>query len=101
MATFSKVLTVKTRNINKTSITEFIGTGKEFLLTELPTYRDILRYANLLREQSNKNSRIFLIKDMAKQVANHLITNWQKANANFKAAITNSDKTIVKKIIKA
>ena len=38
---------------------------------------------------------------MAKQVANRLITNWQKANANFKAPIINSDKTIVEKIIKA
>ena len=71
------------------------------LLTDLSTYRDILRYAVLLREQSNKNSRIFLKKDMAKQVANRVITNWQKANANFKAPIINSDKTIVEKIIKA
>ena len=83
--------------MKKTSITEFIGTGKELLLAELPTYRDILRYAVLLREQSNENSRIFLIKDLAKQVANRVITNWQKANANFKAPITYSDKTIVEK----
>ena len=100
MATFSKNLTVKPINMKKTSITEFIGTRKELLLTELPTYRDILRYTVLLREQSNKNS-IFLIRDMAKQVANRVITNWQKANANFKAPIINSDKTIVEKIIKA
>ena len=48
MATFSKKLTVKKRNTKKTSITEFIGTGKELLLTELPTNRDILPYAVLL-----------------------------------------------------
>ena len=86
---------------SKTSITEFIGTGKGLLLTELPTYRNILRYAVLLREQSNKNLRIFLIKDMPKQVVNCIITNWQKPNANFKTSILNSDKTIVEKIIKA
>ena len=38
---------------------------------------------------------------MAKQVANRVITNWQKANANFKAPIIKSDKTIVEKMIKA
>ena len=59
MATFSKKLTVKIRNMKKTSIAEFIGTGKELLLTELPTYRNILRYAVLLSEQSNKNSFLF------------------------------------------
>ena len=41
MATFSKKLTVKTRNKKKSTITKFIGTGKELLLTELPTYFDM------------------------------------------------------------
>ena len=44
MATFSKTLTVKTRNMKKTSITEFIGAGKELLLTELPTYFNMQFY---------------------------------------------------------
>ena len=43
MATLCKKLTVKSRNMKKTSITEFIGTGKELFLTQLPTYRDMLR----------------------------------------------------------
>jgi len=71
------------------------------LLSELPTYRDTLRYAVLLREQCDKNSRTFLIKDMAKKVACAVITQWQKANANFKAPIIYSEKNIVYKIIKA
>nr|XP_047127618.1 uncharacterized protein LOC124808520 [Hydra vulgaris] len=54
--------------MKKTSLTEFIGTGKELLLSELPTYRDTLRHAVLLREQCDKNSRTFLIKDMAKKL---------------------------------
>ncbi len=51
MASFNKKIKIKTRNMKKISITELIGTGKELLLSELPTYRDTLRYAVLLREQ--------------------------------------------------
>ena len=60
MASFNKKITIKTRNMKKTSLTELIGTGKELLLSELPTYRDTLRYAVLLREQCDKKSRTFL-----------------------------------------
>ncbi len=38
---------------------------------------------------------------MAKKVACAVITQWQKANANFKAPIIYSEKNIVYKIIKA
>ena len=41
----------KTRNKLSTGITEFLGSGKEMLESEVPTLRDALRKAQLIREQ--------------------------------------------------
>ena len=50
-------MAAKTRQKSGTHMSDFFGTGKEILVSELPTVRDVLRYGISLREQKDDTMR--------------------------------------------
>ena len=91
----------RTRKKTGTKFSDFLGTGRDFLVSELPTLRDVLRYVVLLREQHEENARNITVREVAREVVPVLINQWVKANALFKPPVIVSDKTIIDKIVEA
>ena len=88
----------KTRQ-SMTNMTKYLGTGKELLVSELPTLRDILRFGILLKEQHDGSPIGFQVKEIAKHMVPAILAQWTKANALFKPPVIVSAKTISDKVI--
>lgn len=88
----------KTRLATSTHMSNFIGTGREMLPSELPTLRDVLRYGLLLREQSGENVRNYPAATVAKDTYLKVLEKWELANSCFVVPILNSRVTVLKKI---
>ena len=91
----------RTRHKSGTHMSEFLGTGKELLVSDLPTLRDVLRFGILLREQHDEDLRNYLVKEMARDMIPPIVNQWLRANALFKPPVIVSEKTIIDKIIEA
>ena len=93
-----------TRASIKFSISQYIGSGKEFTLTELPTLREVLRYGVFLQEkykiEHDKDYRNYSIQDVAKDVLPSLLAQWKRANCEFKPPVIIQESSICRKIIK-
>ena len=92
---------VKTRKKSGSHLSEYLGTGKELLVSELPTLRDILRYGLLVRELSENDPRNMTVKDVSKAIFDAVTSQWLKANALFKPPVIVSEKSATDKIIEA
>ena len=60
--------TIKTRKKSESHLSNLVGAGKEFLPSELPTSRDVLRYGVLIRELSEENRRNFPINLLVNEI---------------------------------
>ena len=58
---------VKTRHKSASNLSEFLGTGQEFLVSELPTLHDVLRFGIFLREKRDYQ-RNYTVKEMVKDI---------------------------------
>ena len=86
----------KTRQ-SMTFMSKEFGTGKQLLVSELPTVRDILQYEILLKEQHEGSFRNCQITDIAKTMMEATISQWTKANALFQPPVILSAQQITKK----
>lgn len=90
-------MATKTRHKSATHMSDFLGSGREILVSELPTLRDVLRYGILLREQK-EDMRHYLVKDMVKDILPVVKNQWLRANAMFKSPVIVSDQRIIARI---
>ena len=88
----------KTRLSTFSHLASFVGRGKHFNPSELPTVRDVLQYGILLREQSEADKRNYSSSSLANDIYNELIMIWQRANTGFQVPVLNSKVTVVKRI---
>src|SRR5678815_3689174 len=88
----------KTRLVTSIHMSNFIGTGREMLPSELATQRDVLRYGFLLREQSGENVRNYPAATLAKDIYPKVLEKFKLANSCFVVPILNSRVTVLKKI---
>ena len=88
----------KTRGQLSSHLSLLIGTGKELLVSELPTVRDILRFGLLLREQNSKDRRNYTDKELISDIIPHLLHQWTTANALFKPPVIIHCRTIELKL---
>ena len=79
-------------------MTNFIGTGREFMPSELPTVQDIIRLRILLREESGDDARNYTAASLAKDIYPTVLEKWELANSSFVTPIINSRTRILKKI---
>ena len=89
---------VKTRTQSHSHLTNLAGSGRELLVSDLPTLRDILRYGIYLREQSEENKCNYSVDQLVEDIFPVLICQWRKANALFKPPVINDKRTIIIKL---
>ena len=74
----------KTRKSSGSKISDYLGAGKDFLPSEVPTLRGALRKAILMQEElmikEDMDRRLLPISDMMNLVADSVIAQWQKRN---------------------
>ena len=81
---------VRTRQKSASNLSEFLGTGHEFLVSELLTLRDVLRFGIFLREKRD-DQRNYSVKDMVKDITPFVFQQWTKANALFRSPVVVSE----------
>ena len=91
-------MATKTRKKSGSHLSNYLGTGKELLPSELPTTRDLLRFGLLKREQSEEDKRNYTVDQLVKEMMSALVEQWQKANAQFQFPVINHPDTIYKKV---
>lgn len=95
----------KTRHGISSSITTFIGKGKEFQPSELPTLREILQYVIYLQEKhliiNESDRQNYPISKIANDVTEVLINQWKSANTLFVPPVTVSHQNIKYHVIKS
>ena len=76
-----------TRNEVKSSLTEYLGTGREMLESELPTLRAALREAVLIREQrliqTGKDIRSITMTKVMDTVVTSVQRLWLKSHSYY------------------
>ena len=91
----------RTRSGITSNLTLLIGSGREFLPSEVPTLRSVIRKGILLQEEnlSDDGTRNnYSINEMAKSLASQVCTQWKKSNALFDPPVTLNEHTIEMKI---
>ena len=86
---------VRTRTNSSSHLSNLVGTGRELLVSELPTARDILRYGIYLREHSIDDKRNYPLDELIGDIYPGLICQWSKANALFNPPVINEKVTIM------
>ena len=74
-----------------------VGTGKEFLPSEVPTLRDIIRKGieiqqGVIYKGISRNN--FSVTNLAKELTELVINQWHKSNASFQPPVTIDTRTI-------
>ena len=91
-----------TRLSSNTKLVELVGPGKEFLPSEVPTLRALIQKGILMQEDNLHNNIIrskYPIKDMAKDLVQLILAQWQKSNIDFQPPVTKHEKTIADIIV--
>ena len=69
---------VKTRHSSGSKLSEYIGSGKDLLPSELPTLRALLR--NGIQKEKLVNSNFYPLSELALDIAKASEAQWIKAN---------------------
>ena len=92
----------KTRQQSGTRLRDYVGPGKEFLLSEAPTLRAIMQKGILMKEVAmiegeTSKSRVF-VGDIVRELAPLVLEQWQKSNAKFRPPVVMTEKSLVQKL---
>ena len=87
-------MATKTRIKSSCQLSLFLGVGKELVVSELPTARDILRYGLLQRELSEQDRRNINVNEIVDKMMSAMVQQWSRANAKFKAPVINHKDTL-------
>ena len=102
MASSDKSTGSKTRQQSSSKLADFVGPGKEFDITEVPTGRAVIQKGILIREQlmieENLNIRRISKSVIAGKLTPLIIAQWKKSNANFIPPVTIQEKSIFNRV---
>ena len=88
----------KTRHGSGSHLSEWVGTGKKMLTSEVPTVRSVLRQGILLKEEAlleqDVKVNLYLVDELVKDLAPLVQEQWRKSNVKFCPPVTVSDKAI-------
>ena len=83
-------------------VAELVGRGREFIPSELPTLKDVLRYALHLQEQKllvqETNHRNYSTDEIVEDVFPALLSQWTRANTSFAPPVVVADRRIKERI---
>ena len=83
-------------------LTKLIGTGREFLPSEVPTLRSVIRKGIFIQEENlhdNVTRNNYSIKEMALDLASEVCALWKKSNAQFEIPVIFTKKSVARKIV--
>ncbi|KAG0717662.1 hypothetical protein GWK47_053979 [Chionoecetes opilio] len=76
-----------TRQSSGSKLAAFVGGGREFAESEVPTYRGVMKRGILLQELSGiregVDKRGYPVRDIAKDLTPMVLAQWKKSNAQF------------------
>ena len=90
-------MSVKTRSQSSSHLSDYVGSGRILLASELPTSRDLLRLGILLRGQSSDDHELPVSK-LCQDILPILLGSWSKANALFKYPVIKHERTVLRRI---
>lgn len=92
----------KTRHSSGTKISDLVGKGKEFVGSEVPTYRAMMQRGLLLQElkycEQDVDKRNYPVKQIASDLCPLVLDQWRKSNANFIPPVIISEISVIQKI---
>ena len=86
---------------SNTSLIDLVGTGKEFIPSEAPTLRAVIRKGIQIQEQNLHNNIARLnypINSIACDLADVIIAQWKKSNIDFKFPVIKHENTLRRNI---
>ena len=93
---------VKTRKHSYSKLSELVGSGKDFLPSEVPTLRAVIQKGILIREgvlvELEKAKTEVHSKDIIAQLVPLIVAQWQISNAKFTPPVTIKEKSIRTKV---
>ena len=88
-----------TRKSISSKLSNFIGPGKDFLPSEVPTLRDCLQRGLSLQQEEERDKRQFTTFEMMSKVASEVSAQWLKANHKFVPPVVIMEKSIIKRLV--
>ena len=93
---------VKTRSATKTKLSQFVGPGKDFLISEVPTWRSVIQKGIQLRnkkwQEDGVSKNLYSVNDMCRELSELIHLQWKKANAKFVPPIIIDEKHLARRI---
>ena len=91
-----------TRSSSNAKLIAIVGPGKEFIPSEVPTLRSVIQ-KGILMQQDNLHNGIpincYPLMDIAKELVQLILAQWQISNDDFKPPVTKHEKTIADTIV--
>ena len=94
----------RTRHSSSTLLAEFLGgPGCDFLPSEVPTLRDVLRKGLLIREgkmlEDGGDRKNYPVRPMIEELVSSIHDQWQKSNVKFAPPVVTNYKTLVNRLL--
>ena len=94
----------KTRHASSSSLSDFLGPGKELVPSQVPTLRAALQLGLYLQgereNQEELDKRNYPLNELKKDVTLKVMGQWEKANPLFKPTIISQTRSIEKRLLK-
>ena len=97
-----EISTMKTRKSLSNKLADLIGGPKEFISTELPTYRTVLQQGIFLKDKNEIEEEIsrcnYSNHELAKDLSGLILSQWHRSNSKFKPPVIIQEASLVQKI---
>ena len=93
----------RTWHSSNTKLAEYLGgAGLEFLPTEVPTLRDVLRKGVLIQEEKmltdGGDRKNYPVKEMIDELVTAIYAQWTKSNVKFKPPVVSNRKALISRL---
>ena len=94
----------RTRHSSSTALAEYLGgPGCDFLPTEVPTLRDVLRKGLLIREaqmlEDGGDRKNYPVRPMIEDLVSNIHDQWKKSNVKFTPPVVTNPKSLVNRLL--
>ena len=94
----------RTRHSSSTVLAEYLGgPGCDFLPTEVPTLRDVLRKGLLIREakmlEDGGDRKNYPVRPMIEELVSNIHDQWKKSNVKFTPPVVTNSKSLVNRLL--
>ncbi|KAG0713006.1 hypothetical protein GWK47_017202 [Chionoecetes opilio] len=91
-----------TRQSSGSKLAAFVGGGREFAVSEVPTYRGVMKRGILLQELSGiregVDKRWYPVRDIAKDLTPMVLAQWNKSSAQLAPPVVVIDRSVTRRI---